>query len=769
MSSNNLSPTASGAFQEFISFGEMSPGKENSQRSIHAATENLSKGLRRIDRWKIHKALISLDPNLIDEISALVKPMFSSMSNVEHRVNFLKTLHLVPKHDQILFLKDVQPYLHRITNSHDKCLFVSNTQGMEPDRRHSYLKQGLPFLTHNDSLQHQIDLIESIKEVETASEKEVLVYAQDLINAELDLKDRITLIERIRLIPPKLRKKFCQKASFLNQAVKLCHRSELIKTILSDDPLVMYGKLCMVLQLHQATPKMGEKEKLFLKLLTSPAANLPAIDSIYRFIIGSLDPAHLSFSLLRLFFYLGKEDLEELASWLLRVPPDNRSTKLDCIRYFRYVSIRPIEGVRFLLSRAPNLPLREVHTDFLLYHLQEHETDQQEALEISQYIVENHENLGIHDESYLFAKAIELILIQDQDKKNPLDPYKIYRKHLDRASRPKPMTPIAIHHEDRILLFDPMEGLKKSSQMFVPMCTLPSDFDFKFFKLSADLLDKQIAQMVSPLRQEVLAKIEVRTGSPFVHLKENLQDPFFDTSLFSLSKKPDEIPIHALKLGQIVGWLNTLSRANETELYLTEFETALLDVSLCISNCPEGKKLGIQRAYRLLPDHLRLFDGAVDESDGIRQLLDTTFFSFLEKELDSQAWIKDLLKPKVYHKIAELPHHVLFVKNKIARLLGIRHQILFDSYTGVLIPHIVRFSQQKMLARFLARLDINQILTLIQDAYQQLPERSRRGIFNQLNENFNGKFLENLWDADDDFSMTKEGALQVLFSTGFFK
>jgi len=123
----------------------------------------------------------------------------------------------------------------------------------------------------------------------------------------------------------------------------------------------------------------------------------------------------------------------------------------------------------------------------------------------------------------------------------------------------------------------------------------------------------------------------------------------------------------------------------------------------------------------------------------------------------------------VYHKIAELPHHVLFVKNKIARLLGIRHQILFDSYTGVLIPHIVRFSQQKMLARFLARLDINQILTLIQDAYQQLPERSRRGIFNQLNENFNGKFLENLWDADDDFSMTKEGALQVLFSTGFFK
>jgi hypothetical protein len=768
MTSNNLSPTASGACQEYISIGEMSPGKENSLRSIHAATENLSRGLRRLDRWKIHKALIPLDPTLIDEISALVKPVFASMNNVEHRVSFLRTLHLVPKHDQILFLKDVQPYLHRITNSHDKCLFVSSTQGLEPDRRHSYLKQGLPFLTPNDSFQHQIDLIDTIKEVETASEKEVLVYAQNLINVELDLKDRITLIERIRVIPPKLRKKFCQKASFLNQAVKLCHRSELIKTILSDDPLVMYDKLCMVLQLHQATPRMGEKEKLFLKLLTSPAANLPALDSIYRFIIGSLDPVHLSFSLFKLFFYLEKKDLEELASWISRLAPDTRSTKLDCIRYFRYVSIRPREGIRYLLSRAPNLPLRELHADFLLYHLQEHETDPDEAIEIANYIVENYENLGIHDESYLFSKAIEVILIQDQDTKNPLNPYKIYRKHLDKASNPKPITPIAISYEDRILLFDPMEGLKRASQMFAPVCTLPSDFDFRFFRLSADLLDQKIIQMGCSVRHEVLTKIEMRTGFSFVHLKENLQDPFFDTSLFSLSKKPDEIPIHALKLGQITGWLNSLSRVDETELHLTEFETALLDISVCISNCPEGKKLGIQRAYRLLPEHLRLFDGAVDDSDGIRRLLDTTFFSFLEKELDSQAWIKDLLKPKVYHKIAELPHHVLFVKNKIARLLGIRHRILFDSYTGVLIPHIVRFSQQKMLARFLSRLDIDQILTLIQDAYQQLPERSRRGIFNQLNEKFHGKSLEILWDADNDFSMTKEGALQILFSSGFF-
>jgi hypothetical protein len=65
-------------------------------------------------------------------------------------------------------------------------------------------------------------------------------------------------------------------------------------------------------------------------------------------------------------------------------------------------------------------------------------------------------------------------------------------------------------------------------------------------------------------------------------------------------------------------------------------------------------------------------------------------------------------------------------------------------------------------------LDIDQILTLIQDAYQQLPERSRRGIFNQLNEKFHGKSLEILWDADNDFSMTKEGALQILFSSGFF-
>lgn len=724
----------------------------------------LFKGIEAKQKWKITKALATFDPRQVPDIIRAVEPLFKGMGQVSDRVKFLKTVALIPREDRVQLLIDIRPYLECLASSYDKCELLKNLHNLDPSKRKIYLTQGLPFIGKKDSSLDQFILIEELKHFQTAQDFYLLDWAKKLMNCEMSLKDRVEMIQSMKRVPLDLQKDFFSTAEILLQSVKLKNRTELLSCVLKEDHPFLLKKMRATIEFSKEHSKNPYCQNFLLKLMKCPDEKSPYFLKISHTFIHLKD-LRKPLDYLSVLERFEAEDLYSLSVWLENYQPDHRKKGKALSTYLSNTKILIKESICYLLTLDPKKPLGMVHADFYLNYFEEYESQQDLVCFVAEYVLQNYECLQIHEESPLFFKAMEIYLLNDiSDPDDPLNPYKIYQNHLERASKH-----LHLHNPASLLdgteyLFDLKTGLHQSKLQAIKSTDLVKGVDRQIFSNAFTELEGRLLCLPPVEQAPIFERIQEATGLLFSQLKENLFDPFFETALGYPLKKTANVPIHAVKLLQIALWFQSIpKRAGDIE-GLSEQETALVQISACIANCSEGKRMGVHRAYKFLPDTFRKQNVSSCELDFLNAFAYGQLVPMIEFQLEQESFVKELLRPKVIHKIQELPHHQTFIRNKISRFLGLPHTVVFDAHTGVLIKSLVFVHEQKMLDIFFRMFQPEQLLEKLCSCFASLPEGAKRGIFNQLNEHAQSKQLEDFWDLDSsEIAMTPRGALEVLF------
>jgi hypothetical protein len=72
-----------------------------------------------------------------------------------------------------------------------------------------------------------------------------------------------------------------------------------------------------------------------------------------------------------------------------------------------------------------------------------------------------------------------------------------------------------------------------------------------------------------------------------------------------------------------------------------------------------------------------------------------------------------------------------------------------------------------MIEDFFKELDFLKLLETLQKGYTQLDEKEKNSLFNFFNENC-PKNLSEVWDEENDYTLTAKGALQMLYLSKLF-
>lgn len=732
---------------------------------IKEMCEPLLKGIRANEKWKVSKALATFDQKQMPEIIRTVEPLFKGMNQANDRVKFLKTVALIPKEDRIQLLLDIRPYLDRLNSSYDKCELLRSLHTLDPAKRKIYLHQGLPFLGKRDSSIHQVHLIEELQQFQTPQDWSLLDDAKKLMNCEMSLKDRIDMIQSMKKVPVELRKEFFSTAEILVQSVKLKNRSDMLSFILKDNHPFILQKMRSVLEFCKEHSRNPLCQGFILRLMKCPEEkSSPFLKIAHSLIL--LKELDKPLEYLSAVETLDQEDLHHFSSWLEIYHPSHRKRGRALGTYLSNTRIAMRESISYLLTLDPKKSLAGVHADFLLIYLEEHESQQELVCYVAEYVIDQYEYLHISEDSPLFFKAMEIYLLNDiSDPNDPLNPYIIFQDHVKRAAKTLYLRNPSLVFDEKEYVFDLKTALQQSRLQSISSTDLDKGVDPQIFSHAFTELEERILCLDPGLQSQIFGRIQETTGLLFSLLKENLFDPFFETALTFPSKKTANVPIHAVKLHQIALWFQSIpNRAGDIE-GLSEQETALVQISACIANCSEGKRMGVHRAYKFLPDPFLRQNISSCELDFLNAFAYGQLVPMIEFQLEQESYVKELLKPKVILKIQELPHHLTFIRNKISRFLGLAHSVVFDAHTGVLIKNLVFVHEQKMLDIFFRMFKPELLLEKLCSCFASLPEGTKRGIFNQLNEHAQSKRLEDFWDLDtSEILMTPRGALEVLFT-----
>ncbi len=724
----------------------------------------LTNGIQKKHHWKILKIAQLFPRDQLSTISQITAPFLKDVKDVAQRSKILSMLSKISVSDQIPFILDIKPFLEQLKSFQDKCHLINGVERLPPDKRRIFLKQAFPFTSGKDSSILQVELIDKLQEFKTDVNEEVLTLAKHLMHSDMDLKDRITLIQGVHLLPQEHRQRFCATTCSLLNEVDSSNQSDLLQAILNDsclNTLKKFDHLSFFKEHIQTT----EKGKFYLLLLKAPADKLEAICSIltpFFHLEGALDPVYF----IKMLLQYKTLDLQAFCQWLQ--PRSQPQTLVEISSYLNNIRPRFMEGVDYLLKIDEHPLFGQLHLSFFQEYLNEHEQNLEDVLEVAYFILDQHVSLGIDEESPLFSKALQITQLNEITQQNVLNPYRIYSEHQQLAKAPPFIPPIPIAGSKDKIFFLPSEGLEKMRQTLVSSAQLPSTIAPSYFTDKVGILATRLDELSSKDKQSLLDEIHTLTGLNFSQLKANLTDPFFELTLSTSKKNQHQVPSYVVKLFQIILWLETLERESSSPGALSLFDRALMEISACINNCSEGKKFGISQAYRYLPQQFQKRHKGEFLEAPLDNFLEACLSPYFEKGLENHNWIKELLRPKVFHKVSELPHHVLYVKNRIARFLGLSHTVQFDPFTGVLIKKILQYTPQELLKRFFSQFSTEDLLHTLVQGYKGLDAKEKNALFHALNGLSEGKELIEFWDEENDWSLTEKGALQILLASKLF-
>ena len=384
---------------------------------------------------------------------------------------------------------------------------------------------------------------------------------------------------------------------------------------------------------------------------------------------------------------------------IIFIPPDSRSTFLDELPQFNPIPKKPGQILQQVF-RADQELMSKSH-DFLQNQL-ENLTDMNGARAIASFILEKQNQLMIGEEHPLAQVAIQVLTILE-DSKDIKNPYNVYKKlkELLEVETPEVDLP-SLSIAGRNTALNP-EGFRKklAEKPQVTFKELPEEVALEDLSTLFEALEERLNNLNEEGKQRVNNEILNMTEKSLESLKRNfVLDPFLRSRLSIAGSPDDPVPQTVLGFRMILKFI----KDQEVELkkgdLLTLQEEVLLKMSASIQNCPTGKAEGIILAYNRLP--IKYKTVAVDMETGpeirgadfVDRIVQETLTCFLS---ESNALMQELTGEE---NIGQVAHQALYVKNLIARRVGLDHQLKFDRHTQVLYDKLIERDLSNVLINF---------------------------------------------------------------------
>lgn len=181
-------------------------------------------------------------------------------------------------------------------------------------------------------------------------------------------------------------------------------------------------------------------------------------------------------------------------------------------------------------------------------------------------------------------------------------------------------------------------------------------------------------------------KVVVRTGSTFDVLRASFVD---DGAIQGFTRRGDPgdfAPQENAYFSKILEYIGAQDNVKEDSYGFTQREVALMHMAKLIDECSTGRGEKVGPVYTSLPKEHKFPDvskAETNDEEKTRKWLAERVNALLEELLSptNTALLGELTEPQPGETIDPM-HQVRFVKNLTAHILGLKHELKFDPYTG---------------------------------------------------------------------------------------
>ncbi len=446
--------------------------------------------------------------------------------------------------------------------------------------------------------------------------------------------------------------------------------------------------------------------------------------------------------------------------------------------------ISPFEVIKQTLVMLPD-DVEDVH-QFLLKELDE-TRDGLRARYLSQGLKEHLEDFQINADSVLGQKIYEVFVVSDPA--NLKNPYAVYGKlkQWEKQAMPE-VRPSTERIRSEYYHLDPVT-IAEQKPVAIKRSELPSAVTREAFEGLWTSMETRLNRLGEAERAESLRYITEAINESFTAIKQDsLNNPYLQ-GLFQIPEDLDS-PVHqdTAYLYAIIRYAMSLSDHLEPGRLLSEREEYLIRVFSSIQGCPAGRSGGIVSVYNCLPMTSRYPSHMGADLQSHREarafLLGVLAHSVGNIAESSgplmQAWSGE-------RSPAQLSHYSMYIKNSIARFVGMEHVVEFDIYTGLLPDVLVNKSLQELLQIFYRHYKPRDLVQALQQQLRSLPLEEQKKVCESIqalceellpesiagNEEedpsellYNVAYTDETLETVQGYSLTDKGAVSLLRATG---
>ncbi len=458
---------------------------------------------------------------------------------------------------------------------------------------------------------------------------------------------------------------------------------------------------------------------------------------------------------------------------------------IDLARPTENIAVDPFRVIQEVLTENPG-EVENVHR-FLFKELNE-TRDGKRARHLSQGITSHLTQLHVPLPGSLEQKAYEILSASDPNK--PQNPYTVYATLKSREKQPRPaVKPAAAGLTSEYYSLDPAK-IAEQKPVTIKRSDLPP--------VNREMLEGMWTAIANRLhilnaadRTQVERYIEDSTGMSFTHIKNDLMGDHYIFGLFQIPEDPQAPHVDTAYLYAIIQYARSLPNQLEPGQLLSPQEEYLTRVFASIQGCPAGRSGGIVAAYNCLPLEWRYANQAEasfrshrDAQAFLLKTLANSIGTILENPGPlMQAWAGD-------RSPAQLSHYSTYIKNNIARFIGIAHNIEFDLYTGILPSSLVDKSLQELLQIFYQHYTAKDLSIALQQQLRLLPVEEQKKVCESIqalcqellpesipgNEEedpsellYNVAYTDETYETVQEYSLTDKGSISLLRATGLIE
>lgn len=411
--------------------------------------------------------------------------------------------------------------------------------------------------------------------------------------------------------------------------------------------------------------------------------------------------------------------------------------------------------VQFAFERAPQKDEILSASKSYLRLLLENETDEAVARDIAQKIWDNRHTFGIHDEGgdELFAVLMAIVPIAEGHASSS---YGVFRSHLKRdkeVKTPSIITPPGTIGGLRVRMDQPFFEKMIRENNRVTFGDLTETINLETLEGLFSAFEKRIAGLEQRQRNKawtvgvsgcMVSNASLTTNptesgirSSYQNIKSTFMGSVYIRDMLKRKGDPSQqVPTGYLHLYAIVKFIKDSSLEINPRTGLSDQEEVLLKMLSSVQHCGTGKSEGCAEFYSTLPTHARFHGAAKGESraDKAKEYLAAVAQSVLAKYLEEEGPMSRELTG--VRRDGQWVHSRKYLKNLIAKRIGLQWDIAFDAYPGCIngtlqsksLEDVLRIfykhvTPEKFLHDIIVR--VNNDIVPNDDEIQELEERLR--------------------------------------------